>query len=261
MPRTTPRDDDPPLTTRLLVEGFGAFALTFVAAGGDVMARISGDEVTAMARAIAPALVVMALVYALGDRSGAHFNPVVTSAFAIRRLFPARLVPAYVLVQLAGATVAALLLAALFGSAVEAGVTRPRLVSPEVAVIIEAILTLFLVTVILGTADRARIVGPNAALAVGATIALCGLIALPIEGASMNPARSTGPALIAGDLSTLWVYWVGPFLGAMGAVLLEGMIRGPARVRDGKAREAAAGGDEESAVGGDEESARAPMGT
>jgi aquaporin Z len=235
--------DEPPLGTRMLVEAFGTFALTFVAAGGDVMARLSGGEVTAMARAIAPALLVTGMVYALGDRSGAHFNPAVTTAFALRRLFPGRLVAPYVLAQLGGAIAAATLLAVLFGD-VEAGVTRPVLVTPQVAVALEAILTLILVTVILGTADRARIVGPNAALAVGGTIALCGLIALPIEGASMNPARSTGPALVAGDLASLWVYWVGPLVGAILATGLARLVHGPASSEDGRAREAATGGGE-----------------
>jgi len=238
------RPAEPPLRTRVLVEAFGTFALTFVAAGGDVMGRLSGGEVTAMARAIAPGLLVMGMVYALGDRSGAHFNPAVTTAFALRRLFPGRLVVPYVVAQLAGAIAAGVVLALLFGDAVDAGVTRPKLVTPEVAVVLEVILTLFLVTVILGTADRARIVGPNAAFAVGGTIALCGLIALPIEGASMNPARSTGPALVARELSDLWIYWVGPLLGAVAAALLARAVHGVAPGADRETRKAAAGGDE-----------------
>jgi aquaporin Z len=244
----------------MLVEAFGAFALTFVAAGGDVMGQVSGGEVTAMARAVAPGLLVMGMVYALGDRSGAHFNPAVTTAFALRRLFPARLVAPYVLAQLAGAIAAAGVLAVLFGPAIEAGVTSPKLVTPEVAVAIEAILSLLLVTVILGTADRARIVGPNAALAVGGTIVLCGLIALPIEGASMNPARSTGPAIVAGELEALWVYWVGPFVGALLATGLARLVHGPAEVQDGKAREAASGGDEDGKAR-EQDRGRAPAAT
>src|SRR4051794_5749841 len=222
---------EPALPTRMTVELLGAFALTFVAAGGDVMARVSGGEVTAMARAIAPGFLVMAVVYAWGDRSGAHLNPAVSVAFALRRLFPMRLVPAYVVAQLVGATAAALVLALLFGDSIDAGVTRPKLVTPWTAVALEALLTAILVTVILGTADRARVVGPNAAIAVGVTIALCGLIALPIEGASMNPARSTGPAVVAGDISTLWVYWVGPMLGAAIAAGIARLVHGPP-VRD-----------------------------
>src|SRR5690349_3197281 len=203
---------DPSLGTRMIVEALGAFALTFVAAGGDVMGRVSGGEVTPLARALAPGFLVMALVYAWGDRSGAHFNPAVSAAFAVRRLFPARLVLPYVGAQLVGALAAALTLGAMFGDAIDAGVTRPKLVDPWTAVAIEAVLTAILVTVILGTADRARVVGPNAAVAVGVTIALCGLIALPIEGASMNPARSTGPAVVARDVADLWVYWLGPLI-------------------------------------------------
>src|SRR3954470_10999494 len=246
MERRSDRDrtDEPGLGTRVLVEAFGTFSLTFVAAGGDVMGQVSGGEVTAMARAIAPGLLVMGMVYALGDRSGAHFNPAVTMAFALRRLFPGRLVVPYVAAQLAGAVAAAAVLSMLFGDAVSAGVTKPKLVTPEVAVVIEAILTVFLVTVILGTADRARIVGPNAAFAVGGTIALCGLIALPIEGASMNPARSTGPALVARELSDLWIYWVGPLLGAVAAALLARAVHGVAPGADRETRKAAAGGDE-----------------
>jgi aquaporin Z len=127
----------------------------------------------------------------------------------------------------------------MFGPAVEAGVSTPH-VGVETAVVLEAILTLLLVTVILGTADRARIVGPDAALAVGATIALCGLIALPLDGASMNPARSLGPALVTGRLEDLWVYIIGPFAGAALAVVLTAFLHGRTD-RDPKSREAAQG--------------------
>src|SRR4051794_25278983 len=232
--------EEPPLRTRVLVEAFGTFALTFVAAGGDVMGQLSDGAVTEAARAVAPGLLVMGMVYALGDRSGAHFNPAVTTAFAVRRLFPARLVAPYVLAQLVGAVAAATVLALLFGPAIDAGVTRPKLVTPGVALVIEAILTLLLVTVILGTADRARIVGPNAALAVGGTIALCGLIALPIEGASMNPARSLAPAIVAGRLESGWIYVVGPLIGAAVAVVVTTVLH-VSHAGDGKATEAAQG--------------------
>jgi aquaporin Z len=114
----------------------------------------------------------------------------------------------------------------LFGDAIDAAVTRPKLVDPAGALAIETILTLLLLSVILGTADRFRVVGPNAALAVGGTIALCGLIALPIEGASMNPARSLGPALVAGQLGDLPIYLLGPTLGACAAVLLTRYLHG-----------------------------------
>jgi len=227
------------MPVRLAAEAVGTFALTFVAAGGDVFANLTAGDVTPVARALAPGLVVMALIYAIGDRSGAHFNPAVTLAFALRRLFPARWVAGYWLAQIAGAVAAALLLRLLFGEVAGAGVTFPN-IDPVVAVGIETVLTALLVTVILGTADRYSLIGPDAAIPVGATIAVCGLIALPIEGASMNPARSFGPALVALDFGSLWVYVVGPALGAAIAVAIAFVLRG--RVApDDQARRAAMG--------------------
>ena len=231
---------EPDWPRRLTGEVFGTFALVFVAAGADVIARISGGEVGAAARAVAPALMVAALIYSIGDVSGAHFNPVVTLAFGLKRLIPAVWLPAYWVAQVVGAVAAALLLRALFGEAISAGVTTPKLVDAGTATAIEVVLTLLLVSVILGTADRHRVVGPNAALAVGATIALCGLIALPVEGASMNPARSLGPALVAGKLGDLPIYLVGPAIGAVGAVLLTRFLHGSTD-RDRTAEEAARG--------------------
>ncbi|HEY3334966.1 MAG TPA: aquaporin [Candidatus Limnocylindrales bacterium] len=228
------------ITRRMAAELLGAAMLTFVAAGGDALASLSGGQISVAARAVAPALLVTGLIYAIGDRSGAHFNPAVTVAFTLRRLFPVRLVIPYVAAQLAGAVLAAGALRWLVGDALLAGVTRPALVDPARAVAIEAILTVILLTVILGTADRAHIVGSNAAIAVGGAIALCGLIALPIEGASMNPARSTGPAVMAGDLASLWIYWVGPLSGAAIAVAIARLLHGPA-VRNPDARAAATG--------------------
>jgi aquaporin Z len=224
---------------RLGAEAFGTFALVFVAAGADVMGTVSGGQVSVAARAVAPALMVVALIYAVGDVSGAHFNPAVTIAFALKGLFPVSWVVLYWVAQIAGSVAAAEVLRLLFGEAIRAGVTSPHVTAPT-AVALEAILTLLLLTVILGTADRYRVVGPDAALAVGATIALCGLIALRIDGASMNPARSLGPALIAGDLGDAWIYVIGPFIGAGAAVTLTRFLHGPTQ-RDGKAAEAAQG--------------------
>ncbi len=216
-----------PTTRRLLAEIVGTAALVFVAVGGDAMARL------------APGLMVGALIYAIGDVSGAHLNPVVTAAFTLKRLFPLGLVLPYWAAQLAGATLAALGVRVLFGGAVAAGISTPQ-VAPAVAVSLEAILTALLVLVILGTADRARIVGPNAALAVAATISLCGLIALPIDGASMNPARSISPALVAGRLEDVWIYVIGPFIGAVAAVGVATALHG-LHDEDAKSEEAAQG--------------------
>ena len=234
------------LGRRLAAEVIGTMALVFVAVGADAAAAVTGGAVGTAARAIAPAMMVAALIYAIGDVSGAHFNPVVTTAFAMKRLFPSRLVPAYWLAQLVGAVAGALVVRLLLGSAVEAGVSTPR-VSLSSAVGFETVLTLLLVTVILGTADRARIVGADAALAVGATIALCGLVALPLEGASMNPARSLGPALVSGQLSDLWIYVIGPFVGAALAVAVNLVVHGSTE-NDPRARQAAQGKDADPSV-------------
>ena len=226
-------------TRRLGAEAVGTFALVFAAAGGDVMAAVSGGEVGPAARAVAPALMVTALIYAVGDASGAHFNPAISLAFTARRLFPATWLPAYWTAQLVGAVSAALLLRALFGTAVAEGVSTPH-VPAATAVTIEAVLTMLLATIALGTADRYRIVGPNAALAVGATIAMAGLIALPVEGGSMNPARSLGPALVAGELGNVWIYVVGPVIGALLGVAVAWLVHGPPAA-DGEPRRAARG--------------------
>jgi aquaporin Z len=235
-----PKPPPPRFAVRLAAEAIGTFALTFVAAGADATARLSADQVSPLARALAPGLLVMALIYAIGDRSGAHFNPAVTLAFAARRLFPPRWVLPYWLAQLMGAVTAGFVLVALFGAgAAEAGVSTPH-VDAGVAVALEVVLTAVLATVILGTADRYELIGPDAAIAVGATIALCGLVALPIEGASMNPARSLGPAIATGRLGDAWIYLVGPFLGGLIAVGIARLLHGPP-TPDGKAGEAARG--------------------
>ena len=233
------KDKDGELARRLLAEAFGTMALVSVAVGADAAAVVTGGEVGFAARAVAPALLVAAMIYAIGDVSGAHFNPVVTAAFAVKRLFPVDLMPLYWIAQAVGAIAGALLVRGLLGAAVQAGVSTPH-VSSASALGFEVVLTTLLVTVILGTADRHRIVGTDAALAVGATIALCGLVALPLEGSSMNPARSLGPAIVAGRLDDLWIYLVGPFVGAAAAVALNAIFHGSS-AGDPEARRAAQG--------------------
>lgn len=228
-----------PWFRRLAAEACGTFALVFVAAGADTMAAASGEPAGSPAGAVAPALIVAAMIYAIADESGAHFNPAVSLAFALRRVFPASWLAPYWTAQAVGAVAAALVLTLLFGADAARGVSTPH-VQAGTAVVVEAILTFLLVVVILGTADRARIVGPEAALAVGATIAACGLIALPIGGASMNPARSFGPAVVANQLGDLWVYVAGPLLGACAAVGGVTALRG-GRERDHRTTEAARG--------------------
>jgi aquaporin Z len=222
----------------LFAELLGTFALTFVAAGADVIAATSGGQVGEAAKVVAPGLVVMALIYAIGEISGAHFNPAVTSAFVMRGVFPLRRLPAYWMAQLAGALIAALLLRQLFGDADHLGATLPHH-GASASFVMEAVLTWLLVSVILGTATQARLVGPNAAIAVGATIALDGLFAAPISGASMNPARSLGPAIVGGATTGWWIYVAAPLLGAAVAAgccwLLNGSQRdGEVEVAQGK---------------------------
>jgi aquaporin Z len=226
------------LARRALAEALGAFSLTLVSAGAIVIGSESGGQIDHIAKVVAPGLLVLAFIYALGDASGAHYNPAVTLAFAARRVFPAAWVPLYWAAQLVGAVCAAALLRVVFGNIEGLGGTQPDLgVGP--ALTFEILLSWILITVILGTADRYRLVGPNAALAVGATIALCGLFASPVGGASMNPARSAGPAIVSGNLGDLWIYVVGPAVGAMLAVLTAELLHGDRR--DSKTKEAAEG--------------------
>lgn len=210
---------------RLLAEMIGTFALTIVAAGGEVIALVSGGEVSHAARMVAPGLLVMAMTYTLANLSGAHFNPVVTLAFTLRQDFPWKRVPGYWIAQFTGAILAALLLRLLFGTVGKIGASSPHFGAVD-ALVMEIVLSFILVTVILGTATNHQLTGHNAAIAVGGTIALAGLFAGPISGASMNPARSVGPMLVSGQLADAWIYILGPFAGMLLAVAAAWLLRG-----------------------------------
>jgi MIP family channel proteins len=171
-------------------------------------------QVTSSARAAAAGLLIMAMSYALSNVSGAHFNPMVTLAFALRRVFPWKYVPAYWLAQLGGAVLGAGFLCLLLGPIGHIGATLPEHGDAK-AFAMEAFLTFLLVSVILSVATRHKVVGPTAALASGGTVALCGLFARPISGASMNPVRSLGPFIVGGSFARAWVYLAGPSLGAV----------------------------------------------
>lgn len=213
---------------RLFAEAFGTFFLVLVAAGGPVVNAVSGGAIGRSAEVVAPGLMVMGIILFMGATSGAHLNPAVTIAFAARGDFPWRRVPGYVVAQVAGALLACLLLAGLFGRVGALGATEPGPGFSELqAFVIELLLTLGLVSTILGTASRAQNVGALAALAVGGYIALAGLWASPISGASMNPARSLGPDLVLGNLGHVWLYIVGPIAGGLLAVGIAQILRGP----------------------------------
>jgi aquaporin Z len=221
--------DDPSLEwRRLFSELLGTFFLVLVAAGAAVVDAKSGGAIGRTASVVAPGLMVMAIILFMGAVSGAHLNPAVTLAYALRRDFPWRRAPGYVAVQLAGATVACLFLWAVLGKVGDLGATEP---GPGIddwqAMLIELVLTVGLVSTILGTASRAQNVGPLSALAVGGYVALAGLWSSPVSDASMNPARSFGPDLALGDFSNYWIYLVGPIAGAVVAVAFAWLLRGP----------------------------------
>jgi aquaporin Z len=212
---------------RLFAETWGTFLLVLVAAGGGVVAARTGINVGWGALAVAPGIMVMAIIYAMGAVSGAHLNPAVTLAFALRRNFPWRRVPGYVCAQLLGGVLAALFLRAILGTAGKLGATLP---GPGIGVLkalaMEILLTTGLVNIILATASGARNIGTNGAIAVGGFIALAGILGMPVSGASMNPVRSLAPDLVRGDFSTTWIYLAGPFIGAAIGVGFEWILKG-----------------------------------
>jgi MIP family channel proteins len=204
-----------------------AFALVFAGCGAIVADEVYGGALGVVGVALVFGLVIMAMVYATGHLSGAHINPAVTVAFTVTRHFPAREAIAYVAAQLAGATAGALTLLAVWPSApADLGATVPS-VGDGSALVYELVLTAILMFVIVAVATDTRAVGAAAAIAIGGAIGLDALFGGPVTGASMNPARSFGPALASGEWSDLWIYFVGPLLGAsLGAIAYE-LVRGP----------------------------------
>ncbi len=221
---------------RLFSEFYGTFLLVVVAAGGGMMGAAFPGTISHSAAVVAPGLMVLAIIMFMGKVSGAHLNPAVSVAFSLRGDFPWRRVPGYVVMQLLGATLAALVLhlaidvsATLGSNYVAHGYSDGR------GVLMEALLTLGLVSVILGTASGAQNIGIFSAIAVGSYIALAGLWGSPISGASMNPARTFGPDLVGGNFGDFWVYVVGPLAGAVIAVGVAYALRGPGGGRSGSA--------------------------
>jgi aquaporin Z len=211
----------------LFAEAFGTFLLVLVATGAAVVDASHGG-IGRVAAVSAPGLLVMSVILFMGAVSGAHLNPVVSLGFALRRDFPWRRVPGYVVAQLFGATAACLVLRALLGTAGKLGATLPGAGVTDVQAFgLEALLTLGLISTILGTASGAQNVGALSAVGVGAYIVLAGLWSSPITGASMNPARTFGPDLARGSFGHFWLYLAGPALGAVAAVGAAWILRGP----------------------------------
>jgi MIP family channel proteins len=215
---------DRPLARSLTAELIGTFALVFAGAGA-IMVDAKTGALGHVGVSLVFGLVIMAMIYAVGHVSGAHFNPAVTFAFSLSRHFPWRRAFAYWGVQIAGAVLAAALLRASLGTAGHLGATLPS-GSQGQSFLWEVVLTFFLMFVIMAVATDTRAVGEAAAIAVGGTVGLDALFGGPISGASMNPARSLGPALVSGNLHALWLYLAAPPIGAALGALAYGFVRG-----------------------------------
>ena len=214
------------LGRRAGAEAIAAFALVFAGCGAIVAdARYDGALGT-VGIAIAFGLIIMVMVYATGHLSGAHINPAVTIAFTLTRHFPARDAVAYVGAQVAGATAGALVLLAVWtDQPAHLGATLPS-VGTGSAVVYELVLTAFLMFVIMAVATDTRAAGAAAAIAIGGTVGLDALFGGPVTGASMNPARSLGPALAASEWHDIWIYVAGPVAGATLGAFAYQLVRG-----------------------------------
>ena len=209
-----------------MAEAIGAFALVFAGCGAIVAEAEHPGTLGTVGIALVFGLIIMAMVYATGHLSGAHLNPAVTVAFVLTRHFPRYEALAYIAGQLLGALAAAALLAAIWPSEpASLGVTLPS-VGNGSALAYEAVLSALLMFVIMAVATDTRAVGAAAAIAIGGTVGLDALFGGPVTGASMNPARSIGPALVSGELHALWIYIVGPLLGASAGAFAYQLVRG-----------------------------------
>jgi aquaporin NIP len=214
----------PTLIRALVAEAIGTAALVFAGCGA-IMVDATTHQLGHVGVAISFGLVIMVMIYAVGHISGAHFNPAVTLAFAVSRHFPWLRVGLYWAAQMAGALVAAAVLRASLGDVAQVGATLPS-GSDGQAFLWEAVLSFLLMFVIMAVATDTRAVGEAAAIAIGATVGLDAMFGGPVTGASMNPARSLAPALIAGHLSSVWVYLAAPIAGAAVAAVTYQFLRG-----------------------------------
>ena len=216
---------------KLAAEVFGTFSLVFAGTGAIVVNDISGGVVSHVGVALTFGLVVLAMIYALGDVSGCHLNPAVTIGFFAARRFEARHVAPYIACQCLGAVLASATLWVMFPSHATLGATLPAGAAGQ-SFVMETILTLILMFVILSVSSGSKEKGVLAGVAVGAVIALEAMFAGPICGASMNPARSLAPAIAAGRIETVWIYLLAPTVGALLAVPTSYLVRPPALETD-----------------------------
>lgn len=212
------------LARRLLAELVGTFALVFAGCGAIMVDARTEGALGQVGIALTFGLVIMAMIYAVGHVSGAHFNPAVSFAFALTRHFPWPRVLAYWAAQLTGAIAAAAILRGSLGDIADVGATLPS-GSDGQAFLWELVLTFFLMFVIMAVATDTRAVGEAAAIAIGGTVGLDALFGGPITGASMNPARSLGPALVSGEFHAIWVYLLAPIAGASLAAVTYRLLR------------------------------------
>jgi len=221
------KEKRPNLPRRCAAEGLAAFALVFAGCGAIVTDATGDGALGTVGVALVFGLVVMAMIYATGHLSGAHINPAVTIAFTLTRHFPGRDAIAYIAAQLVGATIAALVLLWAWPEApADLGATVPS-IEVGTALLYEALMTAMLMFVIISVATDTRAVGAGAAIAIGGTVALDAIFGGPLTGASMNPARSFGPAVASGTWTDFWIYLVGPIAGALLGALAYQLVRTP----------------------------------
>lgn len=199
-------------------EFIGTFAMVFCGTGAMTINEVTGGDVTHVGIGITWGLIVMAMIYAFGEISGAHFNPAVSIAFAYAKKFSWKEVPKYIFFQVAGAFAASLLLMWLFPKSELLGATIPS-VDVWRAFVLELILTFFLMVVIINVSTGSKEVGMMAGIAIGSVVLLEALFAGPITNASMNPARSLAPNIVSGNIKGLWLYILAPIIGALLAVV------------------------------------------
>ena len=204
---------------KYIAELIGTFALVFCGTGAIIIDQQTNGQIGHVGVAITFGLIVTAMIYTFGDKSGAHFNPAVTIAFSLANLFPKKEILSYIISQIIGAFIASALLKLLFPTNINLGATLPT-GSNFQSFILEMVLTFLLMLVILFTSQGSKEVGMIAGIAIGATILLEAMFAGPICGASMNPARSLSPAIVSGNVTALWIYLTAPVLGAASATFV-----------------------------------------